>query len=348
MTAYEKSTVEFVVELSRDVDKVQWFLDDEELFDDDRVQIVPDGCTHKLIISNINLEDAGQIKAQVGDKFTAAVLTVQELAADFTATLPDVTAMEKKTAEFVCELTKPVDKARWFLDDIELLPSKQVEIISDGKIQKLIVKDLVPEDAGIIKIQVGEKYITANLIVEELPAEFTLDLKDVTAMEKTTAELVCHLSKPVEKVSWFIDDTEIKPQAKVSFSDEGLVHKVIIKDLALTDAGKIIAKVGNKTTSAKLTVTELPLEFVTPLSDVTVMEKSTAVFECELSKDVEKARWFLDNVELRQSPLIKFVKDGKKHQLIMDNVAVEDEGQISVTFEEKSSAADLFVQGNIS
>lgn len=91
--------------------------------------------------------------------------------------------------------------------------------------------------------------------------------------------------------------------------------------------------------------TEVKADFTVPLNDVTAQEKSTAEFVCELTKDVDKVRWFLDNVELRQGDRIEFVKDDKKHKLLIHNVMVDDEGQITVHVDDKKASASLFVQG---
>ena len=60
---------------------------------------------------------------------------------------------------------------------------------------------------------------------------------------------------------------------------------------------------------------------------------------------MDKVRWFLDDVELREGDKVEFVRDGKKHKLIMKDVDVTDEGQISVMVGDKKTTANLFVQG---
>ena len=70
-----------------------------------------------------------------------------------------------------------------------------------------------------------------------------------------------------------------------------------------------------------------------------------AEFSCELAQPVDKVRWFLDDVELREGDKVEFVRDGKKHKLIIKDVDVTDEGQISVMIDDKKTTANLFVQG---
>ena len=84
-----------------------------------------------------------------------------------------------------------------------------------------------------------------------------------------------------------------------------------------------------------------------PLNDASVLEKSHAEFSCEISKPVDKVRWFLDDVELREGDTIEFVREGTKHKLIMKDVGVTDEGQITALIGDQKLSANLFVQGMI-
>ena len=80
--------------------------------------------------------------------------------------LKDTTALEKSNVEFVCELTIPTDKVQWFLNDLELRPDEHTEIISEGNVHKLILKDITVDDEGQVKVKVGEKTSTASLYVQ--------------------------------------------------------------------------------------------------------------------------------------------------------------------------------------
>ena len=89
---------------------------------------------------------------------------------------------------------------------------------------------------------------------------------------------------------------------------------------------------------------EIAADFTVPLSDVSVLEKSDAEFYCELSLPVDNVRWFLDDVELREGDKVEFVRDGTVQKLILKDVDVTTEGQVSVLADKKKSTANLFVQ----
>lgn len=261
--------------------------------------------------------------------------------------LKDVTVTEGNTAEFQCTLTMPVDKSKvhWFINNKEIQEDEKYEFISDGTIQKLTIKDSTPADAGVVTIKIGEKESSASFTVEEIAVDFSIPLKDQTVYEKSIVEFTCELTREVDGVLWFLDEEELKPSDTVEIIKDGPHHKLIIHDVTLEDAGEVKVKVGDLTSSAVLTVQELPVEFVVPLNDVSVMETETAEFVCELSKDIEKVQWFLDDVELNESDRIEFVKEGLRHKLLVRNSSIDDEGLITVQAGDKKSTASLFIRG---
>ena len=75
------------------------------------------------------------------------------------------------------------------------------------------------------------------------------------------------------------------------------------------------------------------MDFTVPLKDLTVPEKSTATFTCNLNLDTDDVQWFLDADKLLPSPTdgVDIKKDGLKLSLAMQDVTPEDSGVIKVT-----------------
>lgn len=84
-----------------------------------------------------------------------------------------------------------------------------------------------------------------------------------------------------------------------------------------------------------------------PLSDITALEHSKVEFTSKLSKDipVESVRWFLGEKELKTNDKVQFLKDGLTQKLVIKDIAVEDEGQVTIQVLDKKTTASLFVQG---
>ena len=84
---------------------------------------------------------------------------------------------------------------------------------------------------------------------------FTTPLKDQTVTEKESVTLECEVSKPNQKVVFYQNGKEIIIDKKhFKQSSKGAVHKLLIADSVLDDAGKYSAKLGDQTTECNLTV----------------------------------------------------------------------------------------------
>lgn len=93
--------------------------------------------------------------------------------------------------------------------------------------------------------------------------------------------------------------------------------------------------------------TEAPAEFLTPLSDRTVTEFETAMFECEVSKPNLKPRWFRGQTEVvKDMERFEQTSVGTKHMLTVRECEVDDADVYKVVVEEGvESTAKLTVQG---
>lgn len=80
-------------------------------------------------------------------------------------------------------------------------------------------------------------------------------LGDQNIDEGQTATFECEVNKDDAMVKWFYEGREINEDERYQVLIEGKVHKLIVKDAILSDAGEIMAKVESKSTTAILTVT---------------------------------------------------------------------------------------------
>ena len=85
---------------------------------------------------------------------------------------------------------------------------------------------------------------------------FTTPLKDVTLPEEQSATLECELSKPNQKVKWFKNGKEIKPDKKRGIQPkvEGIKHSLTIPNTEKDDTAEYSVKCGDQETKGKLTV----------------------------------------------------------------------------------------------
>ena len=90
---------------------------------------------------------------------------------------------------------------------------------------------------------------------------------------------------------------------------------------------------------------ELPVEFMTPLPDKSVVEKESFTLECEVSKPNKPATWSKDGKPLEPSDRVQMFVDGTKHTLIVNNSILDDEAKYTITVEEAESTGNVTVQG---
>ena len=89
-----------------------------------------------------------------------------------------------------------------------------------------------------------------------MKASFTTPLKDITVPEEESVTLECELSKPDQKVKWFKDGKEIKPDRKRGIVPkvEGTKHSLTIPKTLKDDTAEYSVKCGDEETKGKLTV----------------------------------------------------------------------------------------------
>ena len=86
---------------------------------------------------------------------------------------------------------------------------------------------------------------------------------------------------------------------------------------------------------------------MTPLEDVILKQVGIkGVFETEVSKTGLKPEWYKGDNQLRRGDVYDIVSEGCKHQLVVEEAKIKDEGQYKVKFGDISSEAKLIIQGN--
>ncbi|PIK60955.1 putative titin [Apostichopus japonicus] len=350
-------------EVSKDkpeVSEVTWKKGKDTLSpDDEKYVIKKDGRRHSLTIKDITPEDADEYTCAVGDKETAAKVTVEETPLEFTSPLEDKQVPEEtEEVTLECEVSKEKPKdteVTWKKGKDTLSPDDEKYVIKkDGRRHSLTIKEVTPEDAGEYTCAVGDKETAAKVTVEETPLEFTSPLEDKQVPEETEeVTLECEVSKDKPKdteVTWKKGKDTLSPDdEKYVIKKDGRRHSLTIKDVTPEDADEYTCTVGDKETAAKVTVEETPLEFTSPLEDKQVPEETEEVtLECEVSKDKPKdteVTWKKGKDTLSpddEKYVIK--KDGRRHSLTIKEVTPEDADEYTCTVGDKETAAKVTVE----
>ena len=94
-----------------------------------------------------------------------------------------------------------------------------------------------------------------------------------------------------------------------------------------------------------LFIAELPVEFISPLGDYRVMEKSSITLECEVSKPNKTASWLKNGEVMEPSDRIVMRVEGTKHYLTINDSVLDDEDKYTIRVDEAESTGKLTVDG---
>ena len=90
---------------------------------------------------------------------------------------------------------------------------------------------------------------------------------------------------------------------------------------------------------------EIPAQFKQPLKDVTAKETDNITLECELNKTKTPVKWLKDGKPITPDNRVRFNVDGYIHQLLIDDVTLDDRAKYSCMCGDVSTKATLAVDG---
>ncbi|GLD47401.1 myosin-binding protein C, cardiac-type isoform X1, partial [Lates japonicus] len=142
--------VELECEVSEEGASVKWEKDGVELTRDEsfKYRFKKDGSKHILIINEATKEDCGHYKVKTNGGESMAELMVQEKELEVYQSIADLTVKAKDQAVFKCEVSDENVRGTWYKNGVEVKPDARVNITHIGRIHKLTIDDVKPEDEG--------------------------------------------------------------------------------------------------------------------------------------------------------------------------------------------------------
>ncbi|XP_059203342.1 myosin-binding protein C, cardiac-type [Centropristis striata] len=142
--------VELECEVSEEGANVKWEKDGVELTRDEafKYRFKKDGCKHILIINETTKEDCGHYKVKTNGGESMAELLVQEKDLEVYQSIADLTVKAKDEAVFKCEVSDENVRGTWYKNGVEVKPDARINISHIGRIHKLTIDDVKPEDEG--------------------------------------------------------------------------------------------------------------------------------------------------------------------------------------------------------
>ncbi|XP_078147331.1 obscurin-like protein 1a [Centroberyx gerrardi] len=341
---FERETASFEVELSHTEVEGVWQKDGIRVKPNNQWRVSTNGRVHGLTLSSLSLEDTGTIVFSAEGVRTTARLTVKETPVSILRKLADVRVEEELPATLECEFSRQNVEVKWLKNGTALKPGKNCRIYSMGRKRFCQILQCSPADSGSYTCDTGEINSSCSLQVYEHELTIVKHLEDLYIQEDQNAVFMCEVSLEDVTGEWYKDGHKIRPTSTIKIRTEGTKHFLLMCNVNAEDCGEIRFAAKEVESTAYLEVEELPVSIVKPLRDRTALEKHRVILECTVSSPRCSAAWYKGGEELAPSDRLEILVDGCSHKLVIQQVAVEDEGSYSIEVGEHTCKAKLMVE----
>ncbi|XP_075461649.1 myosin-binding protein C, fast-type isoform X4 [Ascaphus truei] len=267
--------VELEVEVTEEGAHVMWMKDGVELTREEtfKYRFKKDGKKHILIINEATKEDAGRYQVITNGGKCEADLVVEEKQLEVLQDIADLTVKATDQAVFKCEVSDEKVTGKWLKNGIEIRPSKRITMTHKGRIHKLVIDDVRPEDeADYTFVPDGfALYLSAKLNFLEIKIDYVPRQEppkihlDCSGGEHTNTIVVVAGNKlrfdvpisgePAPTVKWYkgpMEFTEIEGRVRIEEKNE--LSSFVIEGAMRADEGHYNIVVTNPSGEDKATL----------------------------------------------------------------------------------------------
>ncbi|XP_050067771.1 twitchin isoform X12 [Anopheles maculipalpis] len=270
----------------------------------------------------------------------------------FSKPLVDITCKEGKDKKVVFEatFTKPNAKAKWLFRKDEIFTGSKYKFKAEGDNYTCTIFNPKVEDGGKYTLEIAGISCFAYLNVEEADPvyKFTKNLKKAEKGFLThDCTLECAVDNSLAPISWYKGETKLENNDKyVIGKDLNGTVTLIIKNCTAEDADTYRCQIEKQPdkTETKLKILEYNYKFTKVLKSQQLFVKDTVTLACELDHVLGKVEWFKGDEKIVESDKVQIVKDGRKHKLVLKDVAKTDSGMYRCVSNADKTEAEIFVK----
>ncbi|XP_029623491.1 myosin-binding protein C, fast-type isoform X15 [Salmo trutta] len=249
--------VEFECEVSEEGANVKWMKDGVELTKDGKIRIKKDGKKHTLVINEATIEDIGMYYVYTNGGESKGELEVEAKELEVLQSIADLSVKACEQAMFKCEVSDEKVVGKWFKDGVEVKPGNRIKMSHIGRIHKLTIDDVKPQDEGNYTF-VPEGYalsLSAKLNFIEIKIEYVprqdppkIHLDTSSTGSKNTIVVVAGnklrldveiTGEPVPTVCWMKGDTVIsEAEGRVRVETRTTLSSFVIEGAERPDEGQ--------------------------------------------------------------------------------------------------------------
>jgi len=324
----ERDGVMLEVEVTSENTEVKWHKDGEVIREtaEKGYKFEKKGKKHSLIIEAATVHHEGEYVCTVGDQECSCEVSVVELPPEFTKALSKVKTTCGEKAVFEIEISKGDAKTKWFKNGVEIEFNDNMQLVIEGKKQRLELYNVEVVDAGEITCTLGDKECKGMLEVEEPKVNFVAKLPQNTSGSigqdvKITVNLTASCN-----VKWMKEGKEIKEGPKYQFETDGTTRTIVIKQASIEDVAEYtcVAETVRTSTELELEGQEQKIEFIQRemMTEQTIKKGDDVTFTVPFANTMAKkptVQWLYNSRELKTSEKIittitkKFVTITIKH-----------------------------------
>merc|ERR1719289_817500 len=350
--------------------KVKWYKDGKEVPKSDPRFIMKneDGvCT--LDIRSAELSDSGEYKCVIeefgkeGENETTCQVEIAEFQHAFTSKLKGKKVVEDETAIFELGVEEDDAPVKWYKDGVEIVPDgKRIQIISEGKKRKLIIKNCKIDDTAMITAKTIGDESSAPLDVNYHNG-FKKGMRDFKqCVEREQIIFNVEVKDPNAPVDFFINGEPVNTadgRCEVKDLGEGK-HQLIINKAQMGDAGSVTCKTpsnkGDEMLESKSNFTVIKGEGAPEMGDVgpvTGVAKKACAMTIPYKVEGEKQSDLEIIVEGPDGKVLKMGKDANltvhsdRIQLDLINPTRAKSGKYKVIMKNAQGVCEKFIDVNI-
>ncbi|MCI4374319.1 hypothetical protein PGIGA_G00004900 [Pangasianodon gigas] len=320
----------FTCEVNYADEEAEWFLNDKPLFSNEVNVIQHVNKTHTITLKNLAPQDGGKITFKIREEKQTVCLNVKEKKAVFLKLLDDVIGEEKGTVTLKCEASKPTVSPVWRKGGTILSADSKYELLHDGRILGLTIRDITQADAGEYSCDLGTDLTKSKVTIRDISIGITKRLKSVEAKAGETCVFECILSRESsDACSWSLKDQPVTSGGRFQISSKGRKHTLSIKRVTGSDSGEVVFTLKDLNSKATLSVEgEVPI-FSKELQGVSITPGKDAVFLGELSQAGLDVVWCVNGKSIQKSLKYEIIQENKVVKLIVHSVTTKDSGEYS-------------------
>ncbi|XP_072301439.1 obscurin isoform X4 [Eucyclogobius newberryi] len=340
----ERETASFEVHVSHPDLVGTWFRNGTRLKPNAHFRMSSTHMVHSLTISHLSVDDTGSFMFCVDQLKTTARLVVREPPVSVLKKLEDQKFPEGAVISIECELSRHNVDIKWMKNGVEVKPSKELRIYAMGRKRFLQVLKCRLSDSGVYTCDAGDASTSCSVEVYEPELLVVQELEDLEIEEDQNAIFMCEVSVEEVQGEWYKKNQKIQNTSSIKTRQEGSKHFLLMCNVRPEDSGEIKFVARHVQSVAFLDVEELPVSIVKPLQDTTAMEKTRVLLDCTVSNPRCSCRWYRGCSVILPSERFEICSEGCTRKLIIQQVALEDEGTYSVQVGEHSCSARLSVE----